>query len=83
MQNKILTLALIGLVAVLAMLAPAKPALAMTAEQYFADQTKEIPAGRMAEPQEIGEVIAFLASPAASYLTGQSIVVDGGYARGL
>lgn len=38
----------------------------------------EIPQGRLAEPQEIAEVILFLASDRSSYLTGQSINVDGG-----
>jgi 3-oxoacyl-[acyl-carrier protein] reductase len=39
--------------------------------------------GRMAEPREIGEVIAFLASPAAAFVTGQALPVDGGYVKGL
>jgi 3-oxoacyl-[acyl-carrier protein] reductase len=38
----------------------------------------EIPLGRFAEPAEIGAVIAFLASPAAGYISGVSIPVDGG-----
>jgi 3-oxoacyl-[acyl-carrier protein] reductase len=36
------------------------------------------PVGRPGRPEEIGEVVAFLASEAASYVTGRSIVVDGG-----
>jgi 3-oxoacyl-[acyl-carrier protein] reductase len=38
----------------------------------------EIPLGRIAEPEEVAEVVAFLVSPAASYLTGHTWAVDGG-----
>lgn len=37
-----------------------------------------IPLGRMGTTEDVAEVVAFLVSPAASYITGQSIVVDGG-----
>lgn len=39
---------------------------------------KTIPAGRIGEPQEMAEAIAFLASPAAAYITGINLPVDGG-----
>jgi len=37
-----------------------------------------IPTGRYADPQEIGNIVAFLLSDAASFITGQSIMADGG-----
>ncbi|MEV8516829.1 SDR family oxidoreductase [Dactylosporangium sp. NPDC051484] len=42
------------------------------------DLTRRIPLGRWAEPREQAEVIWFLASPAASYITGEVLVSDGG-----
>jgi len=41
-----------------------------------------IPLGRMAEPAEFASVVVFLASERGSYITGSTVVVDGGYVRG-
>jgi NAD(P)-dependent dehydrogenase (short-subunit alcohol dehydrogenase family) len=41
-----------------------------------------IPMGRMGEPEEVAEAVLWLCSDAASYITGHSLLVDGGhYAR--
>lgn len=52
-------------------------------EEIVAGWIGNTPIGRMAEPDELGEVVGFLCSPAASYVTGQAIPVDGGYVKGL
>jgi 3-oxoacyl-[acyl-carrier protein] reductase len=53
----------------------------MSYEEYFASQAAEIPLRRIGEPREIGEVVAFLASECASYVSGVSLQVDGGLIR--
>jgi 3-oxoacyl-[acyl-carrier protein] reductase len=42
---------------------------------------RELPFGRFGRPEEVGEVVAFLASPRASWISGTSIVVDGCQSR--
>jgi 3-oxoacyl-[acyl-carrier protein] reductase len=42
---------------------------------------REIPFGRFGTPEEVGDVVAFVASPRASWISGASIVVDGGQSR--
>jgi 3-oxoacyl-[acyl-carrier protein] reductase len=49
-----------------------------TVEQIEAHMTEEIPMRRFADAEEIANVAVFLASPAASYVNGVSIPVDGG-----
>jgi NAD(P)-dependent dehydrogenase (short-subunit alcohol dehydrogenase family) len=47
-------------------------------ERVLSRLVARVPAGRMAEPAEIADSVAYLASPAASYVTGQLLVVCGG-----
>ena len=52
-------------------------------EDIYKQWEIEIPMGRIAEPREFAAAAAFLASDRASYITGQSIAVDGGWIKGL
>ncbi len=52
--------------------------LSTTPEKYAEQIKTTIPMGRFASAAEIANAIAFLASPAASYITGTNVVVDGG-----
>ncbi|HZG56004.1 SDR family NAD(P)-dependent oxidoreductase [Paenibacillus sp.] len=49
-----------------------------TWEQFSADPKHEVPLGRIGEAEEAANVIAFLSSPAASYVTGTAVNIDGG-----
>ncbi|MBT8131799.1 MAG: SDR family oxidoreductase [Gammaproteobacteria bacterium] len=51
-------------------------------QDIIAMRKKEVPLQRFADPSEIAAVIAFLASPAASYINGINLPVDGGRSRG-
>jgi 3-oxoacyl-[acyl-carrier protein] reductase len=54
-----------------------------TAVDVRSDRVAQVPEGRVGEPRELGSVIAFLASPAAAYVRGVSLPVDGGRLRSI
>ena len=49
----------------------------------FRSAKTEIPLGRFGKPEEFAAAVAFLASERASYITGVSLAVDGGWIKGL
>jgi 3-oxoacyl-[acyl-carrier protein] reductase len=68
--------------------APGRIATARLRELYGADgpaqeEVAKIPARRLGEPRELGDLVAFLCSKRASYVSGTHIPVDGGLYRGL
>lgn len=54
------------------------PIEGMTPDEYERSLTARIPFGRMCEPEEVAELMVFLASPRADYVTGVTVTVAGG-----
>ena len=55
----------------------------ITFDEAIANMTRDIPLGRIGVPQEFANLVVFLASERASYITGATIQVDGGLVKGL
>jgi 3-oxoacyl-[acyl-carrier protein] reductase len=55
----------------------------VSAAEVIREFSEQIPTGRFGKPEEIAAMVVFLASHKASYVNCQSILVDGGIARGL
>jgi 3-oxoacyl-[acyl-carrier protein] reductase len=54
-----------------------------TPEEIVAEDARAIPMGRLGTPQEFANVVVFIASPAAGYVTGTTLQVDGGNVKSL
>jgi meso-butanediol dehydrogenase/(S,S)-butanediol dehydrogenase/diacetyl reductase len=52
--------------------------LGLSPEEFTRRRAASVPLGRMERPEDVADVIAFLASPRAAYMTGQALSVDGG-----
>jgi 3-oxoacyl-[acyl-carrier protein] reductase len=50
-------------------------------EDGVAQLVSEVPAGRLAQPDEIAALVAWLAGPENTFVSGQNIVIDGGFSR--
>jgi 3-oxoacyl-[acyl-carrier protein] reductase len=55
----------------------------LSRDEYLAKAAEDVPVGRIGTPEEFANVVVFLASERASYVTGVAVQVDGGVVRGL
>ena len=53
--------------------------MTLAVKQFHDDWRRDTPMGRLADPEEIRGAVVFLASPAASFITGHDLVIDGGF----
>lgn len=49
--------------------------------EFYNGTVAQMPMGRLGSPEEVANALVFLASPAASYITGANLIVDGGYTK--
>jgi NAD(P)-dependent dehydrogenase (short-subunit alcohol dehydrogenase family) len=54
-----------------------------TVEAFRAEVARKQPLGRIGQPEDVADLVVFLASERAGFLTGTSITVDGGASRGV
>jgi 3-oxoacyl-[acyl-carrier protein] reductase len=66
-----------------ALMAQQAKAVGKTTEAYQAEQEGKYPLGRIATPEDVADLVTFLASARAAFLTGICITVDGGSSRGV
>lgn len=58
-------------------------AAGVSVEEMYRQWSAEVPMARLAQPEEVADALLWLASERSSYVTGQTIIVDGGRYRGL
>lgn len=57
--------------------------LGISVDEFVREKVKDIPMQRLAQPDEVASCVVFLASDRASYITGQSVSVDGGWGKSI
>ena len=55
---------------------------AISVEEAYAERRAKVPAGRLGDPAEAGDLCAYLCSTRAGFITGQNVLIDGGACPG-